>query len=73
MTQEKPRVLVIDDRAPVNKRLAIAAAMTIAAGRALHSTQDLYRFKPPQSPPKLQKPNRKARRAQLVKSKRPKA
>lgn len=72
MLTEKPRVLVLDE-GPANKRLAIAAAMTLAVGHALASTQDLFRFRPPQSPPMLQKPNRKARRAQLARKKRPKA
>jgi len=60
----KTSVAAVDDGKPrVNTRLAIAASMTIAACRALHSTQDLFRFTPPAAPPKLRKPNRKARRA----------
>lgn len=75
MNKPDDRVVPVSNlaSAPINKRLAIALAMTVAVGHPLASTQDVYRFQPPQSPPLLQKPNRKARRAELRKKKRPKA
>jgi hypothetical protein len=48
---------------PINTRLALLASMAQAFDRFPASAADWGRFKPPTDPPKLQKPNRKARRA----------
>lgn len=69
------QVIVDDPHAPkpvINKRLALLAAMAVSLDNFPASAGDWGRFKPPTDPPKLQKPNRKARRAQAAARKRAK-
>jgi hypothetical protein len=77
MSGLRPDEVFIDEAkhvevAKVNKRLAMAAVLTVATNRPLASSQDLFRFQPPAAPPKLQKPNRKARRATKAKKRKAK-
>lgn len=59
---------LVDDphAAPVNTRLALLASMAQAFDTFPQSAEDWARFKPPTSPPTLQKPNRAARRAAVA-------
>jgi len=61
----QPRVAhVAREPGRINTRLALLASMAQAFDTFPASAADWAKFKPPTDPPKLQKPNRKARRAE---------
>jgi hypothetical protein len=63
-TDDKPNIAKVELRA--SRRLIHLVALSHALGRPAMGLDELGQFRPPADPPKLQKPNRKARRKALA-------
>lgn len=61
---DDPHAVKVELRA--SRRLIHLVALSTALGRPTMALDELGQFRPPVDPPKLQKPNRKARRKALA-------